>query len=228
MAGYIGKEKERITTEVTLVNEFHFETHFGWSTQTVTVYIMKDAENHVLVWKTSSDLFLDMGEDDHGIVQFYVPNKGDRFLIKATVKAHSTYKGTEQTELQRVKILEVKEIALTWEEKQTIKRKEQMDSLTDGDMLWRMPYKQYKEHYADCETLAGSYKQEPKGYSTIEVIIREGRLKPSGNRGKRLYDYTVINEYGEEMTYSVYEKQNALKRAKKEYPENEWVFKEVR
>ena len=44
-----------------------------------------------------------------------------------------------------------------------------------------MLYRRYKQHYADCETVAGSYDKEHK---TIKVIIPEGRMKPSGTRGQ--------------------------------------------
>lgn len=44
-----------------------------------------------------------------------------------------------------------------------------------------MLYRRYKQHFADCETVVGSYDKERK---TIEVFLPEGRLKPSGVRGK--------------------------------------------
>ena len=43
-----------------------------------------------------------------------------------------------------------------------------------------MLYRRYKQHYADCETVAGSYDKEHK---TIKVLIPDGRMKPSGTRG---------------------------------------------
>ena len=44
-----------------------------------------------------------------------------------------------------------------------------------------MLYRRYKQHFADCETVVGSYDKERK---TIEVLLPEGRLKPSGVRGQ--------------------------------------------
>lgn len=44
-----------------------------------------------------------------------------------------------------------------------------------------MLYRRYKQHYADCETVFGSYDRRTK---TIDVLIPEGRLKPSGVRGQ--------------------------------------------
>ena len=47
-----------------------------------------------------------------------------------------------------------------------------------------MLYRRYKQHYADCKTVPGSYDPASK---TIEVLLPEGRLKPSGTRGKRYH-----------------------------------------
>lgn len=48
----------------------------------------------------------------------------------------------------------------------------------------KMLYRRYKQHFADCETVPGSYDPASK---TIEVLLPEGRLKPSGTRGKRFH-----------------------------------------
>lgn len=45
----------------------------------------------------------------------------------------------------------------------------------------RMLYRRYKQHFADCEAVAGSYD---KGTKSIEVMLPEGRMKPSGVRGQ--------------------------------------------
>lgn len=55
------------------------------------------------------------------------------------------------------------------------------------EQVIRMKYKAYKEHYADCETVYGSYE---KGNKSIEVIVPEGRIKKSGVRGKNFHYYT--------------------------------------
>lgn len=44
-----------------------------------------------------------------------------------------------------------------------------------------MLYRRYKQHFADCETVVGSYDKNNK---TIDVLLPDGRLKPSGVRGK--------------------------------------------
>ena len=48
-----------------------------------------------------------------------------------------------------------------------------------------MPYKKYKQHYADCKTVPGSYNKFSK---MIKVLVPEGRKKPSGVRGQS-YSY---------------------------------------
>ena len=50
----------------------------------------------------------------------------------------------------------------------------------------RMHYSQYKNHYSDCQTVPGSYDKVTK---SVEVILPEGRVKPSGVRGKRFHGY---------------------------------------
>lgn len=55
-------------------------------------------------------------------------------------------------------------------------------------LIHRMRYSAYKQHYNDCETVRDSYDKNSK---TIEVIIPEGRLKPSGVRGERFHTYKL-------------------------------------
>ena len=52
----------------------------------------------------------------------------------------------------------------------------------------RMRYSQYKSHYADCKTVPGTYDKVSR---TIEVIIPDGREKPSGVRGERFWTYQL-------------------------------------
>lgn len=54
----------------------------------------------------------------------------------------------------------------------------------DGVKEERMTYKRYKQHYADCETICGSYDQ---GTKTIVVLVPAGRMKPSGTRGQSFH-----------------------------------------
>ena len=125
-------------------------------------------------------------------------------------------------------MVEIIERSLTKEELDEIKAQEQMDSIREGDFIWRMPYKQYKEHYADCETIAGSFHDgcDSRGYrikeATIEVIIRAGRMKASGVRGEHFHSYKMKNKEGEIVFYRAVCEENAMKRVNKEFPNEEW------
>ena len=217
---YIGEIGQRITANVTLVNEYQFTTHFAYQTKTNYIYTMVDDQGNVLVWKTSSFLYIE-GTNEAGEYWSYAPHKGDCFEIKATVKAHGEYKGQQQTELQRVKVLAIISKAPTKEEIDAKKKAEQLASLGENDIVWHMPYKQYKEHYSDCETVAGSFESTRWG-KTIGVIIREGRLKASGVRGEHYSGYQCTNEKGEIVVYRAVSEDNALRRAAKEFPESTW------
>lgn len=81
-----------------------------------------------------------------------------------------------------------------------------------------MRYSQYKKHYADCVTVPGTYDKDLK---TIEVIIPEGRLKPSGVRGERfLTIWLMVGDSPDKMFKHGFRAicyENAVKRAKKLY-----------
>lgn len=77
-----------------------------------------------------------------------------------------------------------------------------------------MLYRRYKQHFADCEVVAGSYDKKNK---TIEVMLPDGRLKPSGVRGKT---YHYMEFHGIEQgtgravrcTIKAVSRDNAVKR----------------
>lgn len=77
----------------------------------------------------------------------------------------------------------------------------------------RMLYRQYKAHYADCQTVPDSYDKVAK---SIEVIIPESRMKPSGVRGQRFsgYQFDLIDCNGERghVCYRAVCEENAEKR----------------
>ncbi len=227
MAGYIGEIGKRIKIEVTLVGDYEYTTRYGWQTQYHHIYTMVDDQEHVMVWKTTSAMFLSVREHDARDPELvrdkWIPiNRGDIIEITATVKEHGTYKDQEQTEVQRLKVNKIIEKVPTKEEIEENKKQEQIESLKGEDFIWRMPYKQYKEHYSDCETVIGSYEADEHRASTIEVIIREGRLKASGVRGKHFSGYCFQSEEGKKITYCAVSEENALKRVQKEFPEHEW------
>ena len=92
-----------------------------------------------------------------------------------------------------------------------------------------MPYKQYKMHYSDCETVKGSFTRSDSRYggSTISVIIRKGRLKNSGVRGEHYSGYRFVNEIGQHATYRAVSVDNAERRINKDYPNHEWTLDKV-
>ena len=51
----------------------------------------------------------------------------------------------------------------------------------------KMKYRDYKQHYADCDNL-GDYDKSSK---TITVLVPDGRMKESGVRGKSFHYYEL-------------------------------------
>ena len=216
---------ERITVTVTLVGEFKYNTQFG----TTHVYKMQDADGKVYVWKTSGYLayepVIEKADNGVSILDYIVIIKNDVIEITASVKGESEYNGESQTLLNRVKVTKLVKGHIPKSVIIANKKKEQMESLAEGDRLWEMPYRQYKMHYADCETLAGSYREIERGReigSYITIILRAGRLKASGVRGERFSGYCCENENGEKVTYRAVSEENAIKRVSKEFPGHTW------
>lgn len=89
--------------------------------------------------------------------------------------------------------------------------------LPDGD-IHTMLYSQYKKHYADCKTVPNTYDKNRK---TIDVIVPEGRMKPSGVRGQKFRTiYLMVGDDAQhtfEQGFRAITYQNALKQAKKWY-----------
>lgn len=84
---YVGTVGEKIQTELTLKNEFNFETQWGIS----HIYIFKDAEGHEYKWNSSKSIETE---------------KQEKAIIKGTIKAQEEYKGIKQTILTRCKIID--------------------------------------------------------------------------------------------------------------------------
>jgi len=217
----IGK---RIELSLTLVGKFQYMTSFGYRQIENTVYKMQDADGNILVWKTSSGNLGIESVNQRGDYVWDNVHKGDSFTCKATVKENGEYKGEPQTSLTRVKVLSISHVP-TKQELDERKAQEQLDSLQGEDFIWRMPYKQYKEHYSDCETVAGSFDNGEQFHtrtSTIQVIIRQGRLVPSGTRGKFYSGYEFTNSRGGKIVYRAVSEENALRRCEKEFPGESW------
>ena len=232
----------RIQISVEMNNIYSFQAPaYGYGYETRYIYTMSGEDGKTYVWKTSAFMSVDVPytgepgwhsfEDRKGNPVDHEPiNKGDRIVIKATVKGESEYKGQPQTELTRVTVVERSYKAKTREEieaerqaERQAKRQEQLDSIREGDFIWRMPYKQYKEHYSDCETVIDSYEKRDYYPGTIEVIIRAGRLVPSGVRGQRFhgYEFHITDKSGKKwrQCYRAVCEENALRRCEKDFPD---------
>jgi len=201
---------------------------YGWNSwETVYIHKFEDTDGNIYVWKTTK-MFIKEVVDEKGICSYETAPVGSTVEIKFSVKGESEYHGEKQTVIQRVKIINIIDRALTREEKLEIKKQEQLESLVGDDFIWRnMPYRQYKNHYADCEILAGSYKDTDAAGRpadrTVDVIIREGRLKNSGVRGQCYYYWVFKNEAEDFVrTIKAVSFENAYNRVVKENPGSEW------
>ena len=239
-------QANRITIKVEMAGIYEYTTTFGYRTQHHYIYNMVAEDGTVYVWKTTTFMcwneYLDIDPRKANFTDRkgrpYDPkkiNKGDKITIVASVKGQSEYNGQPQTELTRVTVQSREFAAETYEERmeriqreKDAKKQAQMESIKAGDKIWRMPYKQYKEHYADCETVIDSYEKDVhQKQATIEVIIRAGRLKASGTRFQRYAGYRLKNEEGNLITYRAVCEENAIKRANKEHPDHSWVCVEI-
>ena len=232
---------ERATVQLTGVYQYSAPSYSGYGYEDRYIYTMTADDGTVYVWKTTAFMSVQVPytgkpgmhnfEDRKGNPIDYAPvNRGDRIVISASVKGESEYNGQPQTELTRVSVKEIlskgktkEEIEAEREAQRKAKRQEQLDSLGEDDFIWRMPYKQFKERYADCETVFGSYEKHETNPATIEVIIRSGRLVPSGVRGQHFhgYEFFVYTTDGEKIRtcYRAVCEDNAQKRCEKDYPE---------
>lgn len=228
MEDYIGTIGDRITADVKMVSIFEYQDYkFSYYGATRYIYTMRDDAGNVLVYKSGAYLAIKTGDKDRwgNPVETGI-RRGDKISISGMVKDHSEYKGTKQTVLQRVRVKALIERQPTKQELEDKKREEQIASLADGDFRWRMPYRQYKEHYSDCEILAGSFDDGCDSHgrkiaeTTVEVIIRDGRLKNSGVRGKHFYGFEFRTDNGGLVCYRAVSEENARKRMLKDYPES--------
>lgn len=199
---YIGNVGKKLTLKATYLKSFSFSTYYGET----NVHKFADEQGNILVWKTSN--CVEWVKD--GCYEF-IP-EGSVVEIKCTVKDHNEYKGEEQTVVVRCKFNLI-EKAKTKQEKLEEKKNEQVNNLQEGDQILTMPYKNYKEHYSDCETVAGSFSAN-YGRAEISVIVRSGRMVPSGVRGKHFYGFEFTTEDGKRVCYRAVSEENARKQAK--------------
>lgn len=215
---YIGEVGKRYEMTLTLKKRFSFPVTIGWKTEDMYIYSFEDADSNVYIWKTTASMGMDKEvpiKNGDSRWEYDFVNNGDTAVVKATVKEHSEYKGIEQTVLSRVTVKSISHVPTKYEINEQ-RRIEQLKTLAEGDFVWHMPYRQYKSHYADCETLANSYSRED---ATIGVIIRNGRLVNSGVRGKHFGGY-VFTVDGKNVSYRAVSWENAEKRCRADFPDS--------
>ena len=206
---YIGNIGEKLTIKAIYLKRFSFPSYYG-ETQ---VHKFADEQGNILVWKTSN--FVEQVKDGY----YESIPKGSVIEIKCSVKEHNKYKGEEQTVVVRCKFNLI-EKAKTECKKLEEKRNKQFSSL----QILTMTYKNYKEHYSDCETLAGSFSAD-NGRAEIDVIVRAGRMVKSGVRGHRFSTYVLQNKETKiKMCFYAVCEENAFKQAAKEkgFNPDEW------
>ena len=231
---------------VTVIGHFTYEAPcYGapWKNERHHIWKMIDDAGNIFVWKTTNYLGMDVRipdpnrPDDREYDRWdrVFAHKGDIVKITGTIKAITDYNGEQETALTRVKMLEKvfdaeaeREARKKAREAEKAARKEALlNSVTDGDEIITMDYKRYKAHYADCETVPDSYKdyvdylgrrvKDP----TIDVIVRAGRMVPSGVRGKNFKTYYVaftIDGAPKCKAYYAVSYENAEKRCRKDFP----------
>lgn len=227
---YIGEIGKRLKVTVTYKKSFEYVDYkFSYYGTTHFIHTFEDADGNTMVWKSTNmvETINDGKENPNrkGDV-VYIP-EGSVVEMTGTVKEHSEYKGAEQTIFTRCKFNLIERAKSKFEIQQE-KAEAQIASLQEGDWIWNnMPYKQYKEHYSDCETVVGSFHRH-QGTAYIDVIIREGRLKASGVRGKHYFGFEFTTDDGKKVCYRAITEDNARKRMKKEHPEsNSWECTKV-
>ena len=219
---HIGEIGKRSKVIVTYKKSFEYtDFTFNYYGTTHRTHLFEDSEGNVIVWKSTKPVeYIKDGE-----AVLYVP-EGSVVELTGSVKEHGEYKGQPQTVVTRCKFKMV-EVAKSKEEIEREKAAEQMARIKDGDYVWEMPYRQYKEHYADCETLIGSFKWED-GRATVKVIIRDGRLKKSGVRGEHYRGFEFITDNGTKVVYRAISEETARRQMKKEYPDSEgWELNHI-
>lgn len=223
---YIGEIGKRLKIAVTFKKSFDYTDYkFSYYGTTHYIHTFEDFEGNIIVWKSTNPVeYINDGTENpnrKGDCEF-IP-VGSVVELTGTVKEHGVYKDTEQTAVTRCKFKLI-ERAKTAAEIQQDKIEAQQASIGKNDIIWEMPYRQYKEHYSDCETIIGSFDRHEDsrgnahGDPTIKVIIREGRLKNSGVRGKHYKGFEFTTDDGKKVCYRAISEETARKRMKKEFP----------
>lgn len=234
--GYIGEIGKRLTVTATYKASFEYTDYkFSYYGTSHYTHLFEDADGNTIVWKSTNPVeYVNDGSEKpnrKGDIEPVI--KGSTVEMTGTVKDHSVYKDTEQTVVTRCKFKLVERAKSEYEIRQE-KTAEQIASLAEGDWIWEMPYKQYKEHYSDCETVIGSYNSHEDSHGrryadpTIKVIIRKGRLKNSGVRGQHFKGWEFITDKGGKVCYRAVSEENARKQMLKEFPNSaDWELSHI-
>lgn len=85
LSGYVGVIKQRITMDLTFLNEYTFDSKFG----TAHIYKFLDQNSNVIIWKSNNWMGFDQGVS---------------YTITGTIKEHKEYGDIKQTHITRCKV----------------------------------------------------------------------------------------------------------------------------
>ena len=136
-----------------------YETHYIYDMTSI-----EDGKNYV--WKTTKVMRIHNRNYDCCCRPENTIYPGDVIRITGNFKANVEYKGNPQVLISRVEVVERMFAEMSPSEKIDA----QLASVTPFDKLIEMSYKEYKNKFADCETILNSYNQYNK---TIVVIVRD-------------------------------------------------------
>ena len=111
-SAYVGNAGDKIEKVVTFAFETAFEvpSFRGYGTNTMYIFGLKDDDGNLYIWKTGGCLYIEHRVYAKNGTDYFCENeyahKGDKIRIKAAIKDHAEYKGTKQTVLTRVKLVE--------------------------------------------------------------------------------------------------------------------------
>ena len=99
---WVGEVGNKIQIEVTFEHRADYEVpeFGGFGMTTKSAYMFRDLAGNKLVWHTTGSL--ERRDENGSCVDF---ERGEKLMIKGTVKKHGEYRGEKQTELQRVKLM---------------------------------------------------------------------------------------------------------------------------
>jgi hypothetical protein len=103
-SAFLGVENERreFKLHVDKIVEIEVAKFHYYDSGVMRMFLMRDQDGNRVVYKTKSAWYMTL---EDGICSFV--QEGDEITIKATIKAHTEYKGEKQTIIQRAKVLSI-------------------------------------------------------------------------------------------------------------------------